>query len=194
MIIVWVFKNYTQPTAAATLDEFIERARIGVIPGDGVLGVVIIFSIVMIVLGIGTAVLQDAPGEVLPHYQVLQRLQLTRRGKPKRPQPPTPPGARKRQVWNRPHAHRDEFLTMIITDKGTEVAAKVMLDLGRGVTALHGEGMYLKKPREVLICALTETEVEPLKHTVAAVDPAGFVVVMPVAEVAGRGFMPLQAE
>ena len=83
---------------------------------------------------------------------------------------------------------------MIITDKGSECAAKVMVDLGRGVTALHGEGMYLKKPREVLICALTETELELLKQSVAAADPAGFVVVMPATEVSGRGFMPLQEE
>ena len=32
--------------------------------------------------------------------------------------------------------------------------------------------------------ALTGTEVEPLKHAVSQVDPAGFVVVMPAAEIA----------
>ncbi len=195
LLLVWLFKNYTQPTPVFTMEDFVERARIGVIPGEVVLSAVIVFSIAMIVLGIGTAVLQDAPGEVLPHYQVLQRLQVQRRGARRNATGANAPAsARKRHAWNRPHVHRDEFLTMIITDKGIEVAAKVMLDLGRGVTALHGEGMYLKKPREVLICALTETEIEPLKHTVASVDPAGFVVVMPAAEVAGRGFTPLQEE
>ncbi|TMC53288.1 MAG: DUF2179 domain-containing protein [Chloroflexi bacterium] len=194
MIAVWLFKNYTQPTAASTLEEFIDRARIGAIPGEIVFGSVILFSIAMIVLGLATAVLQDAPGEVLPHYRVFERLQRSRR-RPPRPST-SKPGAMppKRAVWNRPHARRDEYLTMIITDKGSECAAKVMVDLGRGVTALHGEGMYLKKPREVLICALTETELELLKQSVAAVDPAGFVVVMPATEVSGRGFMPLQVE
>lgn len=194
MIAVWLFKNYTQPTAASTLEEFIDRARIGAIPGEIVFGSVILFSIAMIVLGLATAVLQDAPGEVLPHYRVFERLQRSRR-RPPRPST-SKPGAMppKRAVWNRPHARRDEYLTMIITDKGSECAAKVMVDLGRGVTALHGEGMYLKKPREVLICALTETELELLKQSVAAVDPAGFVVVMPATEVSGRGFMPLQEE
>src|SRR5438105_6222413 len=194
MIAVWLFKNYTQPTAVFTLEEFVDRARIGAIPGEVVFGAVVLFSIAMIVLGGATAVLQDAPGEVLPHYRVFERLQRGRRRPAARAQSRPGAGPLKRAVWNRPHARRDEFLTMIITDKGSECAAKVMLELGRGVTALHGEGMYLKKPREVLICALTETEVEMLKQSVAAVDPAGFVVVMPAAEVSGRGFMPLQEE
>lgn len=194
LILAWLFKNYTQPTttqlgAPATWEDFIARARIGVIPGEYVVGVMIAFSIGMIVLGLFTAFLQEAPGEVLPHYRVLERLQRRRRR-------PVSAGAPKhlREAWQRPSARREEFVTMIISDKPNEIAAKVMLDLRRGVTALHGEGMYTQKPREVLMCALTETEIEPLKRAVRSVDPSGFVVVMPAAEVAGRGFMPLDEE
>jgi uncharacterized membrane-anchored protein YitT (DUF2179 family) len=69
-----------------------------------------------------------------------------------------------------------------------------MQDLNRGVTALHGEGMYTQKAREVLICALTETEIDDLKRAVNEADPQGFVVVMPASEIAGRGFSPLDED
>jgi uncharacterized membrane protein len=195
LILVWLFKNYTQPTAAASWSEFVERARVGLIPGEFVMVSFAIFTLAMIVMGLFTAALQDAPGEVLPYYQVLERLRLTRKRKPRfapGAQPAT--ASSKRPVWNRPHVRREEYLTMIISEKSSAIAAKVMVDLGRGVTALHGEGMYTQKPREVLICALTETEIEPLKQAVRSVDPSGFVVVMPATEVTGRGFMPFGDE
>ena len=78
-----------------------------------------------------------------------------------------------------------------MSDKGAAVATKVMLDLQRGVTALHGEGMDTHAAREVLLCALTETEIESLKRVVRSVDPAAFVVVMPASEIEGSGFIPL---
>lgn len=82
-------------------------------------------------------------------------------------------------------------MAMIISDKPQEIAERVMQDLNRGVTALHGEGMYTQRAREVLMCALTETEIDALKKAIKAVDPQSFVVLMPAAEIAGRGFQPL---
>ena len=147
-------------------------------------------------LGVATLGLQEATGEVLEHLRVFDGLQwgaLRRRTSPVADASAKKEETRPRspKIWQRPSTRREEFLTLIISDKAQAVAEKVMQDLNRGVTALHGEGMYTQKPREVLICALTETEVEPLKNAVRAVDPQSFVVVMPASEVAGRGFMPL---
>jgi uncharacterized membrane-anchored protein YitT (DUF2179 family) len=66
-----------------------------------------------------------------------------------------------------------------------------MSDLGRGVTALSGKGMYTGQDRSVLICALTVTEVHNLKSAVVKEDPAAFVVVSNAHEILGRGFNPL---
>ena len=96
-----------------------------------------------------------------------------------------------RAFGSAPTRQRDEFMTMIITDKGPAVAEKIMQDLSRGVTAMHGEGMYTQKAREVLMCAITETEIDDVKRAVRAVDPQGFVIVLPATEISGRGFMPL---
>ncbi|HXD12461.1 MAG TPA: YitT family protein, partial [Anaerolineales bacterium] len=64
-------------------------------------------------------------------------------------------------------------------------------DLGRGVTALSGKGMYTGQERSVLMCALTITEVHNLKSAVAKEDAKAFVVVSPAQEILGRGFTPL---
>ena len=61
----------------------------------------------------------------------------------------------------------------------------------RGVTALHGQGMYTHQERDVLMVAVTMTEISQLKALVRAEDPNAFVIVAPATEVLGRGFQPL---
>jgi uncharacterized membrane-anchored protein YitT (DUF2179 family) len=82
-------------------------------------------------------------------------------------------------------------MALIITARSEAVSKRIMADLGRGVTALSGKGMYTGQDRAVLICALTVTEVHNLKHAVAKEDPSAFVVVSPAQEILGRGFNPL---
>ncbi|MEP7359357.1 MAG: YitT family protein, partial [Anaerolineales bacterium] len=64
-------------------------------------------------------------------------------------------------------------------------------DLKRGVTGLHGRGMYTAQDRDVLMVAVTVTEMPHLKAVVSAEDPNAFVIVSPATEVLGRGFQPL---
>lgn len=185
LLIVWLFKLYSLPSHALTAEEFIARAGIGPVSGVTVLAIVGSAGILLILTALATLTLNDSTGEVLEQNRVFQGLGIEHMF---RSHTDRVYGA---GAWQRPHAHRDEFMTMIITDKGAAVAERVMQDLSRGVTALHGEGMYTQQPRQVLICALTETEVDDLKHSVRAADPQGFVVVMPASEIAGRGFSPL---
>ncbi len=196
LILVWLFKLYTQAPRVLTWDELVASARVGPIAGEQVLLAVFVFAISLAILGVATLGLQESTGEVLPHPRVLEGLGIDRlrRRKPAPMTPATSTRPRPARAWQRPSARREEFLSMIISDKGHAVAEKVMQDLNRGVTAIHGEGMYTQKPREVLMCALTRTEIEPMKKAVRAVDPTSFVVVMPAAEIAGRGFMPLVEE
>lgn len=190
LLMVWLFKLFSQPEPATSLSELITRAAIGPIPGRWVMGLVCAAAAGLILLAVSTSTLQEAAGEVLEQPLVFKGLGIDRMQSPGA----TPRGPRLKGVWQRPHARREEFMTMIITDKGHAVAEKVMQDLRRGVTALHGEGMYTQKPREVLMCALTETELDNLKRAVKAVDPQGFVIVLPASEIAGRGFQPLEEE
>jgi uncharacterized membrane-anchored protein YitT (DUF2179 family) len=185
LTIVWFFKLYTQPFVASSFTEFVARAEIGPIPGVIVFVTGGIIYGVFVLTALATLTLNESTGEVLEQIRVFEGLGIDRvfRSHTDR--------VYGTGVWQRPHGRRDEFMTMIITEKGAAVAERVMQDLNRGVTAIHGEGMYTQKAREVLICALTETEIDDLKRAVNDVDPQGFVVVMPASEIAGRGFSPL---
>lgn len=187
LLLVWCFKLYSLPFPALSFEEFAARAAIGPITGQTVLLVVGASAAILILIALATLRLHDATGEVLEQPQVFKRLHIERVMRPSPHDRVYGTG-----VWQRPTARRDEFMTMVITDKGNAVAEKVMQDLNRGVTALNGEGMYTQTARQILLCALTETEIDDLKRAVHAVDPGGFVVVLPASEIAGRGFQPFE--
>jgi uncharacterized membrane-anchored protein YitT (DUF2179 family) len=86
---------------------------------------------------------------------------------------------------------RQQLLALIVSNKPEAVAARILKDLGRGVTALHGRGMYTAQDRDVLMVAVTVTEMPHLKAVVSGEDPNAFVIVSPATEVLGRGFQPL---
>lgn len=189
LLAAWIFKSYTQPGPALSWEQFVTRSALGPLSGGWVLAGVALFAIILVLVAVATTTLNESTGEVLEAPRVFEGLgfgRLIRHA--------TTDRVYGTGIWQRPRAKRDEFMTMIITEKGAAVAERVMQDLNRGVTALHGEGMYTQKAREVLMCALTETEIDDLKRAVRAVDPQGFVVVLPASEISGRGFQPLDGD
>jgi len=76
----------------------------------------------------------------------------------------------------------------IISQKPEEVANVIMERLGRGVTGLHGRGMYTGGEKNVMLCAVSPKEIITLKNIVYEIDPAAFVMVADVREVLGEGF------
>jgi uncharacterized membrane-anchored protein YitT (DUF2179 family) len=79
----------------------------------------------------------------------------------------------------------------IITDRPEEVGEKIMRELSRGVTMWRGTGLYSRKERQILFCAISRSEVNPLKAIIYEVDPAAFVVIGQAHEALGEGFKPL---
>jgi uncharacterized membrane-anchored protein YitT (DUF2179 family) len=79
----------------------------------------------------------------------------------------------------------------IITDKPQAVGEKIMRELARGVTMWQGTGLYSGKERQILFCAISRSEVNPLKEIIHEVDPAAFVVIGQAHEALGEGFKPL---
>ena len=80
----------------------------------------------------------------------------------------------------------------IISSKPEAVAAQILKDLARGVTAWPGVGMYSGQPRHILFCAVSRAEVGQLKGIVREVDPGAFVVIGLAHEALGEGFKPLR--
>lgn len=92
-----------------------------------------------------------------------------------------------------PALRPQEQLATIITARGQAIASELLSQLGRGVTALRGTGMYTGEARDVLLCAVTEVQILHLEEIVRQTDPEAFVIVSPAAEVWGRGFRPFEA-
>lgn len=82
---------------------------------------------------------------------------------------------------------------MIITNKPEDVSARVMENLGRGVTVLEGKGAFTGTPRPVLYCVITRAEVATLKTIVNEIDPEAFMVIGIAHEALGEGFRPLKS-
>ena len=83
---------------------------------------------------------------------------------------------------------------LIITNHYKEVAARVMDELGRGVTGMDAKGMYTQDYKCVLYCVVSRKEIVQLKDIVNVVDPDAFVIVSDVREVLGEGFMEYSSQ
>jgi uncharacterized membrane protein len=177
----WVAKIWLFPEPAASLQEFIRRSTVGPVSGEImiVLGFILYGSLTLIALV--TITMTRATGEVLPRFG-------------DEAAPVTAGETRKAtglRAFLAPRHQRRQLLALIITNKADTVSKRILSDLGRGVTAMSGKGMYTGQKRAILMCALTVTEVHNLKTAVAKEDARAFVIVSPAQEILGRGFNPL---
>ena len=180
----WVAKIWLFPEPAAGLQEFIARSAVGPVSGEFmiVLGFILYGTLALIALA--TITMTRATGEVLPRF-----------GDEVGPVLPGEDGKVKGlRAFLAPRYRRRQLLALIITNKAEAVSQRILAELGRGVTAMTGKGMYTGQKRAVLMCALTVTEAHNLKTAVAKEDAQAFVIVSPAQEILGRGFNPLEAE
>jgi len=77
---------------------------------------------------------------------------------------------------------------IIISDRSNDIAVRIMEDLDRGITGLHGQGMYTGTQKEVLLCVLPQNQVSALKRLIKGIDPKAFMIVVDSREVLGEGF------
>ena len=180
----WVAKIWLFPEPAATVGEFVSRSAIGPISGQVMIGLGFVFYTFLTVFALATINMNRATGEVLPRF-----------GEESATAAPTMQGKQKGlRAFLAPRNRRRQLLALIVTSKADAVSKRILSDLGRGVTAMEGRGMYTGAERTVLICALTVTEAHNLKTAVAKEDPQAFVIVSPAQEILGRGFNPLAEE
>jgi uncharacterized membrane protein len=177
----WAAKIWLFPEPVVNLDEFIRRSEVGPISGEIMIALGFGLYAALFIVGLATVSMHRATGEVLPRFgEETITAMFAGDGK-----------SRGVRHFFAPRHRRRQLMALIITARSEAVSKRIMADLGRGVTALSGKGMYTGQDRAVLICALTVTEVHNLKHAVAKEDPSAFVVVSPAQEILGRGFNPL---
>lgn len=81
---------------------------------------------------------------------------------------------------------------LIISDHTEIIGEAILKNMGRGVTALKGQGLYTQTFRDVLLCVLPRSEVSELKDIVKKTDQKAFVIITNVYEVLGEGFEKYQ--
>ncbi len=81
---------------------------------------------------------------------------------------------------------------LIISDHTEIIGEAILKDMGRGVTALRGQGLYTQTLKDVLLCVLPRSEVSELKDIVKKADQKAFVIITNVYEVLGEGFEKYQ--
>ncbi len=180
----WVAKIWLFPQPAVSLDEFIQRSSVG--PISGQIMILLGFGLYgfLLVVALATVSMTHATGEVLPRFGEDTLTSIF-----------SPEGKLKGlSAFFAPAHRRKQLMALIITGNAEAVSKRIISELGRGVTALTGKGMYTGQERSVLICALTVTEVHNLKFAVNQEDPNAFVVVTAAQEILGRGFNPLTEE
>lgn len=79
-------------------------------------------------------------------------------------------------------------LLLIISDKSEEIAKEIGEKIQRGVTGLHGKGMYKDEEKLVLMCAASRRDVAKIKVTAKKIDPKCFLIITNSREVVGLGF------
>ena len=180
----WVAKIWLFPVAPTSVQEFVDRASVGPASGEIMIALGLVFYTFLTIFAVATITMTRATGEVLPRFgddaSTAAPLEHVK--------------AKGLRAFLAPRHQRRQLLALIITCNAETVSNRILSDLGRGVTAMQGKGMYTGTDRTILMCALTVTEVHNLKSAVAREDPQAFVIVSPAQEVLGRGFNPLEGK
>ena len=81
-------------------------------------------------------------------------------------------------------------LTLVVTEKGYEIAERIDELTQRGATILKGVGSYSKLDKTVVMCACNNKQMHMVHNAVKEVDPKAFLVTMEASQVRGEGFKP----
>jgi uncharacterized membrane-anchored protein YitT (DUF2179 family) len=80
----------------------------------------------------------------------------------------------------------EEYTAITIVSRFSgEIAARIMANLGRGVTVYKGRGGLSYEDQEILYCVVTRLEIGNVKAIVRALDSAAFVTSHPLSDVDG---------
>ena len=89
--------------------------------------------------------------------------------------------------------NRASIYYIIPSGPAEPIAREIMEKLQRGVTSLSGRGMYAGAERQVLMTVVKPAQGYKVKALVKGIDPGAFVFMAHAAEVAGEGFIDVDA-
>ena len=85
----------------------------------------------------------------------------------------------------------DDKSVFIISDKHELIRERLLEEIGRGGTYLHGSGMYNGAEKKVIFTVVSRRELIHLMEIVHHVDDQAFMTVVDASEILGKGFKSL---
>lgn len=79
-------------------------------------------------------------------------------------------------------------IAFVITDNGEKIAKTLVSTSPRGVTLLDVKGMYTNTEKQMLFCALKESESEDFQRKILSIDKTAFIVFSEAQRIKGNGF------
>jgi uncharacterized membrane-anchored protein YitT (DUF2179 family) len=79
-------------------------------------------------------------------------------------------------------------IAFVITDKGAEIADFLVSTSPRGVTLINATGAYTHTDKQMLFCALKESETAVFQQKILDLDPEAFIVFSVSERIKGKGF------
>ncbi len=79
-------------------------------------------------------------------------------------------------------------LAFVITEKGDEIAKKLVTSYIRGVTVIDVVGAYTGDKKKMLFCALKESESDIFQRRILDIDEKAFIVFAESQRIKGKGF------
>lgn len=76
----------------------------------------------------------------------------------------------------------------IISDYPEEIADALIKQLGRGMTYIHGEGVYSKESKKIIYTIVSRIELSTVRDIAHEIDPNCLIAIENVADVSGSNF------
>ena len=83
------------------------------------------------------------------------------------------------------HGIEEYTAVIIVSDRSDDIRRAITSQLNRGVTIYKGQGGMSGAEQDILYCVVTRLEIGSVKSVARAIDEAAFIVVHPLADVAG---------
>jgi len=87
---------------------------------------------------------------------------------------------------------RSAKAVIIISDHYMEIRDKIIQELDRGGTYLHGEGMYNNAEKKIIYTSISRKQLPQLIHFIHDIDSSAFISVLDSSETLGEGFTSLK--
>ncbi|MBI9102496.1 MAG: YitT family protein [Spirochaetales bacterium] len=83
---------------------------------------------------------------------------------------------------------KQSFQITVVSDLSTNIAERIGVEIGRGITLFKGSGWFSKKDKDIIICVCQRYDKQKILRIVDQEDPGAFITIGRVSAVFGYNF------